>query len=402
MPDPTYNGDIQASTLDDFMADTAYDNFFVGTALQVHMRSIGAVDPFGGGVLMREPFVMGAPQAGAAAPGSNFNIEHNQQLADLAFICKLYSGRDMYETFSLDVMNRGPNAKVPLRDLYNRGMIASISTNVEVDFYHHGQAAIPGQIADNGTLRVNGLAEALNDGKNNSWDGNVYQNYGSQVRNGAVQQSINSIPFFFGNPDGSGQAVSVRALIAFLIRARKFAEGRTPEITITTPNAFGYILSALQTQQQFTTNWTMDSLSSVPDVKGISFMGTVIYDDILTPGAAWGADFATNYITTSNLTDTLTGTAGQPYSFTSASTATGATSPSQLAPNVQTTVGETIWALTGSAWKYRPTDNPDFLFGRRSNQVYNNNTNDAEIVNLALNIYTMQNRLSVQGYGITG
>jgi hypothetical protein len=392
MADPTYNGDIQASTLDDFMADTAYDNFFVGTALQVHMRSIGAVDPFGGGVLMREPFIMGSPQAGAAAPGSNFNIEHTQQLADLAFVCKLYTARDMYETFSLDVQNKGPNAKINLRDLYNRNAVAALSTNVEVDFYHHGQAAISGQISDNGTNRVNGLAEALNDGLNNSWDGNVYVNYGSQVRNGAVQQANNSIPFFFGASDGSAQAVNVRSLIQFLIRARKFSEGRTPEITITTPNAWGYILSALQTQQQFTTNWTMDSLSSVPDVKGISFMGTVIYDDILTPGAAWGADFSTNYIATSNLTST----------FTSASTATGSTSLSQLPASTTITVGETIWALTGSAWKYRPTDNPDFLFGRRSNQVYNNNTNDAELVNLALNIYTMTPRLSTQGYGING
>lgn len=392
MPDPTYNGDLQASTLDDFMADTAYDNFFVGTALQVHMRSIGAVDPFGGGVLMREPFIMGSPQAGAAAPGSNFNIEHNQQLADLAFTCRLYTARDMYETFTLDVQNKGPNAKIPLRDVYNRNAVAALSTNVEVDFYHHGQAAIAGQISDNGTLRVNGLAEALNDGLNNSWDGNVYVNYGSQVRNGAVQQSINSVPFFFGNSDGTAAAISVRALIQFLIRARKFSEGRTPEITITTPNGWGYILSALQTQQQFTTNWTMDSLSSVPDVQGISFMGTVIYDDILTPGAAWGQDFSTNYIGTSNLTGT----------FTSAATATGATSLSNLPASSTITVGETAWALTGSAWKYRPTDNPDFLFGRRSNQVYNNNTNDAELVNLALNIYTMTPRLSVQGYGFNG
>lgn len=392
MSDPTYGGDLQASTLDDFMADTAYDNFFVGTALQVHMRSIGAVDPFGGGVLMREPFIMGSPQAGAAAPGSNFNIEHNQQLADLAFICKLYSARDMYETFSLDVQNKGPNAKVPLRDLYNRNAIAAISTNVEVDFYHHGQAAIAGQISDNGTNRVNGLAEALNDGLNNSWDGNVYVNYGSQVRNGAISVANNSIPFFFGNSDGTAAAISVRALINFLVRARKFSEGRTPEITITTPNGWAFILSALQTQQQFTTNWTMDSLTSVPDIKGISFMGTVIYDDILTPGAAWGADFATNYIASSNLTT----------SFTSAATATGVTSPSQLPASTPIQPAETIWALTGAAWKYRPTDNPDFLFGRRSNQVYNNNTNDAEIVNLALNIYTMTPRLSVQGYGFNG
>ena len=139
----------------------------------------------------------------------------------------------------------------------------------------------------------------------------------------------------------------------------------TPEITITTPNGWSYILAALQTQQQFTTNWTMKALSSVPDVEGLK--GTVIYDDILTPGAAWGADFPTNYIGTSNKTTT----------FSSASTATGTTSPSQLPASTTITTGETIWALSGSAWKYCPIDNLDFLFGRRQNEVYNNNTNDA-------------------------
>lgn len=392
MPDPTYNGDIPASTLDEMVADAAWDNFFVETAFQRHMRAIGAVDPFAGGTLMREPFIMGSPQAGAAAPGTNFDIIHNQQLADLAFTPRLYSSRDMLETFSLSVQNKGPNAKIELIDLYNRNAIAAISTNVEVDAYHHGQAAITGQISDNGVNRINGMAEALNDGKNNSWDSNVYVNYGSQVRNGAVQQSINSIPFFFGGPDGSSAPITVRAMINFLVRARKFAQGKTPELTITTPNGWAYLLSALQTQQQFTTQWTMKSLTSVPDVEGISFMGTVVYDDILTPGAAWGADFSTNYIASSNLTST----------FTSASTATGATSPSQLPASQTITVAETMWAICGEAWKYRPTDNPDFLFGRRQNEVYNNNTNDALIVNLALNVYTPSPRMSTQGYGFNG
>ena len=392
MPDPTYNGDIQASTLDDMLADVAYDNFFVKTAYQQHMRAIGAIDPFGGGVLMREPFIMGSPAAGAASPGENFEIEHVQQLADLAFTPRLYSSRDMLETFSLSVQNKGPNARIALTDLYYRNAVAAISTNVEVDGYHHGQAAITGYVSDDGTKRINGMAEAINDGKNQSWDGNVYQNYGSQVRNGAIGPANNSIPFFFGNSDGTCAAISVKALIQFLVRSRKFCDGRTPEITITTPNGWGYILGALQTQQQFTSNWTMKSLTSVPDVEGISFMGTVIYDDILTPGAAWGADFDTAYIGTSNLTS----------SFSAAATNTGTTSPSQLPATGTIYVGETIWPLTGMAWKYRPTDNPDFLFGRRQNEVYNNNTNDALIVNLALNLYSPSPRMSGQGYGFNG
>lgn len=394
MPDPTFNGDIQASTFNDYIADVAYDNWFVETAFQQHMRAIGAVDPFTGGKLMEEPFIMGSPAAGAAAPGTNFEIEHVQQLAAMAFSPRLYTSRDIFETFSLQVQNKGPNARIKLKDLYYRNAVAAISTNVEVDGYWHGQASISGQIANNRTNNINGMAEALNDGYNNSWQGDVFVNYGSQVRNGAIQNANNSIPVFLGNSDGTAAAISVRALINFLIRQRKFCSGRSPEITITTPNGWAYILSALQTQQQFTEAWDgkFKSLPTVPDTEGIAFLGTVIYDDILTPGAAWGEDFPTSYITTSNLTST----------FTSASTATGVTSPSQLPASTTITVGETLWALTGRAWKYRPTDDPDFLFGARENQVYNNNTNDAFLLNLALNYYSPSPRMSGQAYGFNG
>jgi hypothetical protein len=394
MPDPTFGGDVQASTFNDYIADVAYDNFFVETAYQQHMRAIGAVDPFTGGKLMEEPFIMGSPAAGAAAPGTNFEIEHVQQLAAMAFSPRLYTSRDMLETFSLQVQNKGPNAKIKLKDLYYRNAVAAIATNVEVDGYHHGQASISGQIADNGTNRVNGMAEALNDGLNNSWDGNVYVNYGAQVRNGAIQNANNSIPVWLGNADGSAAAISVRALINLLVRQRKFCGGRSPEITLTTPNGWAYILSALQTQQQFTTAWDgkFKSLPTVPDTEGIAFLGTVIYDDILTPGAAWGADFPTSYIGTSNLTTT----------FSSNSTCTGVTSASGMPASTTLTVGETIWPLTGRAWKYRPTDDPDFLFGARENEVYNNNTNNALLINLALNVYSPSPRMSGQGFGFNG
>ena len=394
MSDPTFNGDIQASTFNDYIADVAWDNWFVETAYQQHMRAIGAIDPFGGGKLMEEPFIMGSPAAGAAAPGTNFDIEHVQQLAAMVFPPRLYTSRDMLETFSLQVQNKGVNAKIKLKDLYYRNAIAAIATNVEVDGYWHGQAAISGQVASNRTNAIDGMAEALNDGLNNSWQGDVFVNYGSQVRNGTIQTANNSVPFFFGNSDGTAAAISVRSLINFLVRQRKFCGGKSPEITITTPNGWGYVLSALQTQQQFTMAWDgkFTVLPTVPDTEGIAFLGTVIHMDILTPGAAWGSDFPTKYISTSNLTGT----------FTSASTATGATSLSQLPASTTITVGETIWPLTGRAWKYRPSDDPDFMFGARENQVYNNNTNDALLINLALNVYTPSPKMSGQGYGFNG
>jgi hypothetical protein len=44
----------------------------------------------------------------------------------------------------------------------------------------------------------------------------------------------------------------------------------------------------------------------------------------------------------------------------------------------------------------------EFFFGVRRNQVWNNNTNDATIMNTGINIYTPQPRENAQGYGIIG
>lgn len=388
MADPTYGGDLSAGTLNDMVMSTAYQNFFVDTPKQAWFRAVGAVNPFDGGVLMQEPFVMGRPVGGAAAPGTNFNITQVQQLAAMAFNMRLYSELLMLETFSLDVNNRGEAAKVDLMDLYIENCITATNTDIEVDSYHHGQAAQAGYITDDGSLRVNGDAECMNDGQNNSWDSNVFQNYGSQVRNGAVSSTINSIPFWYGNADGSGGAITVEALIQHMIRVRQF---HPPDLGIISPVGWGYILGCLQRQQRFV-DWGVKADATIPDWQGINFMGTMIYDDIQSPGTNWGVAFPTGISATSNKTST----------FTSASTCTGATQAYTPPASVTVTVGEVLFLYNAHGWKYRPPVSEEFFFGIRRNQVWNNNTNDATIMNTGINIYSPQPRENNHGYGIIG
>ena len=70
MPDPTYGNDLQSSTLDDLVLGVAYDNFFVDDPKLEWMRTIGAVNPFDGGVMKRYPTIMNRPMGGAAFPGT--------------------------------------------------------------------------------------------------------------------------------------------------------------------------------------------------------------------------------------------------------------------------------------------------------------------------------------------
>jgi hypothetical protein len=396
MADPTFGGDLQSSTLDDMVLDVAYDNFFVKTPKQMWLRSIGAVDPFNGGVLMREATIYNRPDGGAAEPGTTFTITHRQQLANLAFDLRLYTSRDNLETFSLYAKNRGEARRVELMDIYAENAINGINTDVEVDSFHHGQAPVAGFITDDGSLRVNGDDEAMNNGIDPGWYGNVYTNYGQQARNGTQTNTLNSTPYFYGNPDGTAGAVSVENLTQHMIRVLKFGNEAGNVIGITSEEGCGYIYAMLQRQQRFE-GWKVED--SCPGYSGIGFMGGMIYGDVLAPGRSWSATLPPNISQTSNATDTLTYTSGGvsiPYSFTSGATTTAF---SRIPASTNISVGEPLFIYSGRTIKYRPTDVPEFFFGVRRNQVYNSNTLDAYLVNLGINMYYVAPRENCLGYG---
>lgn len=394
MPDPTYGSDLQASTLDDFVLGVAFDNFFVDTPKQEWLRMIGAVNPFEGGVLKRYATVMNRPQGGAAAPGTTETIVTVQMLADLAFRIKNYSTWQMLETFSLEVQNRGQAAQVDLEEIYAQLHIQGINTDVEVDSYRHGQAAVSGFITDDGTNRVNGDDEAMNNGLDPGWYGNVYTQYGNQARNGAVTNTLNSTPLWYGNPDGTCASFSVEKWILHIRTCKRY--GSDHFIGVSSVEGISYMASALQRQQRLV-EWKIED--TCPDFTGIGFMGCMFYESALAPGRAWAATLPPDISATSNATDTAgTSTAGQPYSFTSPATCTAL---SGIPASTQISVGEPLFIYAGSSIEYWPTTEPEFFFGVRRNQVYNSNSLDAYIVNLGLNMsYTMprKNRL---GYGFS-
>ena len=392
MADPTYGSDLQATTLDDLVLEVAYDNFFVDTPKQSWLRAIGAVDPFDGGIMMREPTIFNRPLGGGNAPGTTVTIVHRQQIANLAFDERLYSTYDNLETFSLLVQNRGSAKRVDLVDLYAQLHIKAINTDVEVDSFHHGQAPVAGFITDDGTERVNGDDEAMNNGYDPGWYGNVYQQYGNQARNGTQANTLNSTPFWYGNPDGTAAAVTVEGLTQHMMRLIKF--GGETKIGITSQEGIGYIYAMFQRQQRLV-EWKVED--TCPGFTGIGFMGAMLYGDTLAPGRNWSQTLPPQISQTSNTTDAAgTSTAGQPYSFTSPTTVTGY---SGIPASTQISVGEPLFLYSGRSIKYRPTAEPEFFFGVRRNQVYNSNTLDSYIVNLGINLYFVMPRENCLGYG---
>lgn len=396
MPDPTFGGDLQSSTLDDMVLDVAYDNFFVDTPKQSWLRSIGAVDPFDGGVLMREPTIFSRPMGGANSPGTTVTIVHRQQLANLAYTERLYSTYDNLETFSLFVQNRGAAKRVDLVDMYAQLHIKAINTDVEVDSFHHGQSPVAGFITDDGSERVNGDEEFMNNGYDPSIFGNVFQSVGQQARNGTQANTLNSTPFFYGNPDGSCSAITVENLTQHMLRVLKFGNEAGNVIGITSQEGIGYIYSMFQRQQRLV-EWKAED--TCPGFTGIGFMGAMLYGDTLAPGRSWAQTLPPEISQTSNVTDTIARTDGNGnYTFVSPTTVT---SMSRIPASTQISVGEPLSLYSGRTWKYRPTTEPEFFFGVRRNQVYNSNTLDTYIVNLGINQYSMMPRENCVGYGFS-
>ena len=62
------------------------------------------------------------------------------------------------------------------------------------------------------SLAINGWAEAINNGVDPSWDGNIYTQYGQQARNGAIGSALNSTPQWCGDASGNPGVVQYSTL----------------------------------------------------------------------------------------------------------------------------------------------------------------------------------------------
>src|SRR5208283_3990873 len=88
--DPIFN-EVSATTRNDLRDAVVFNNFWVDTPLQDHLRRAGAVDPFSGGALMQEPFLYSGPSGGGVSPGQTMTVTRQQIVAALGFEPKAYA-----------------------------------------------------------------------------------------------------------------------------------------------------------------------------------------------------------------------------------------------------------------------------------------------------------------------
>jgi hypothetical protein len=388
--DPIFT-EISATTRADIRDAVVWNNFWVDTPLQDHLRRHGAVDPFTGGSSMQESFVYGGPDGGAVSPGQTITIKRKQILAATQFMPKAYASWfsvddwEMSNGESRGVINAGPNAAVDIYQVYLEGLTSRLNTLTEMDWYRHGQASSANGnsagVNDDRSLAINGVSEALNNGTDPSWDGNVFVNYGQQARNGAIANALNVIPQWFGTPNGQPGQIAHEILSQLYTTCIN-----EPDFAITSKFGWTYIESMYQRQQQFN---VLNVSKADIRWKGIQFGNAIIYADWLTPSAADPAFLPTG----------LVGSNGQTNQTGTITTGATPTAASRMPANATLTVGETFFFLSGSTWKSRPTEDKDWFFGIRRTSAYDNISLDALMMRLGINIYCGSPRDNAQGFG---
>lgn len=378
MADPLYD-QISAGTLADLKDDVLWDNFFVDPGIQRKMRASGVLEPYLGGTVMQEPFQFNRVQGGAHQPGADVNVIQQQILAATAFAPKSYVETVPLNLWQTNVINNGPAGKIKIADLYMTNAVQALNTDLGIDFYRHGQASSGLNVTDNRQYFINGASECLNDGVTNSWDGNIFTTYGGQTRNGAVGNTLNSIPYFCGNANGGTGQISYKVLLEGYLDCVE-----PPDCGSGNKAVWAYLAERQETKQRFTVETDMQI-----GVAGLKLLDSYIYVDKLCPSTKYGQ------ILPSGLSQT---TAIQPSSFTSGA---APSSISNLPAATTITVGEVLFLFRLKGWKVRPITDPEYNFNFTP-PIRSQNNPDLVVMFLkaGINFYSPTPRNNKQFYGI--
>lgn len=398
--DPLYN-EIEAGNLESVRKNVVFQNFFVGTPFQAKLRKAGVLDPFLGGNGMFEGFIYGRLQGAAVSPGQTVTVTRQQTNTGMKFQPKAYVAWAPIDDWELDdgsgtggVVNSGPARIIDQYTVLMEGLTDQINTMLEMDSFRHGQPAAA-TIGENRVLNSNGLSEALNDGANPSWDGNVFPSYGSQARNGVIGAALNSVPLWCGSPSGSTGQMDFNILMQLASQCE--VTGGKPDLGITNVLGFVAIANALDAQRRDISNTKHDI-----NWTGLNFNGIDIYKDPLAPSAQ-----AIDYIPLAPVggaagNNTLVDGAGMSTVTSTFVTPATVTAASKLpAAGTTCTVGEVLFFLESESFRIRPTDKKGWNFGLRRSPMPNNVSMDALFQRLGTNLYNVMPRHNAQAYGFS-
>ena len=229
--------------------------------------------PYVGGPLVQENILYKPQNGGPYAQGSQFNITKQQTLTGLTFTPRYYEVNVTENQEEVEVIIRSPQAVMSrvAADLGNAAL--TMSSLLAVALYRHGQN-LGG--ANDRSLSINGLEEALTDGTNTTWEGLTFSSYGNQTRSD-VGVALNS-------PTGNITSPNIAGAITYHILEQTFQScvigSEMPVMGITTPTCMGFINENFQPQQR------IDVLEPTISFPGIKFKTATLVQSNYCPGQA--------------------------------------------------------------------------------------------------------------------
>jgi hypothetical protein len=322
---------------------------------------------FDGGRFIQESFLYAPLIGGAYVKGSNFDITRKQVEQAGQFGIKYQQVNVTFAKEDIQVENAGDAQIFSLVTEQVELAYKQIGQYLAIGMFMQGQGA-GGVYTPNLVANVNGLAEAINDGTNASWDGNTYTTYGTITRGGAVGTALNSTP---QNIAGTLEYARLEEEFGNAC----FGGGEyEPNLLATTVLGFSYLKEKFQAQQTYESKTNLEL-----GITGMSFNGAMVVKDRYVPGSA-----------ISGTTDPIVS------AYLDSTVAVGTAYP--------TMTSETLWILNARNpfMNFYMSSDPEYQFGFTGFKPAQDNTIIAGQILWAGNITVPVPRYHRQLFGITG
>jgi hypothetical protein len=265
------------------------DNVFKNDPLLAYLKK-NVPQKFPGGTQIQENFIYGSmPGGGAVAAGATFPVTLAQLETGATFIPKEYVVPVTLSKEQIQIFNKGPHAVFRLIDARLQNTALTLSAILAIALYNDGQQSTR-------TLHLNGLAEALNDGTNNSWTGQTYANYGTLARATTISPALNS-PL-------TSPTANVNGVILYKTMEEAYNSvvigDEFPNLMVTTNLGMSYIKEKYQPQ------WRTETQDANIGFTGLKFNSAMVIQSQYAPGSA-GVNDANlgNYLAPSSQGETL-------------------------------------------------------------------------------------------------
>lgn len=224
------------------------------------------------GPQIQENFMYKPMKGGAYAKGGTFDISKRQTRTGLLFSPRYYQVNVTQFLEDLEVELAGPTAAFSTIRTDMQQAALTMSAILEIAAFRHGQNI---SAANNRSLEINGLEEALSDGVQASWGGVTFPSYGGQTR-ADVAPALTT-------PTGVVASPNVAGPISYRILRHSYFScvlgNEAPTVGLTTNRCMGYI------SENFLPHQIIDTTQPEIAWPGLKFDKATIMMSQYCPGA---------------------------------------------------------------------------------------------------------------------